>query len=329
MDHDLPCPVDLLDHDQVLESLDQRAVRTGVLMDHHQLDDVVCGALVDRHRRQAGEAGADHVVQEARKAQIAGECVPEIDLHDRTGSVQAVDSCEVALVERLHPHGVHVRGTLLGAGPRREDDHDERGSYRADSGRPTHGGLLPVRATKTYGSCVFASWFPFLQAFARRPAKLVRQRAPTADHACPLNHDEQRVAVRAEARAVGKANFGFVSRYRKGANVPTGQTEFQFKAGGLEFHSSAYEWLVVSGARAQFKGEGAVNGQSGYGFHLTAIDAGVNTNDAHDLDRFRIEIWELGSGAVVYDNQVACSDDSLDADPCTALGGGNVIAHSR
>ncbi len=29
----------------------------------------------------------------------------------------------------------------------------------------------------------------------------------------------------------GKANFGFVSKYKKGANVPTGNTEFNFKAG--------------------------------------------------------------------------------------------------
>ena len=29
----------------------------------------------------------------------------------------------------------------------------------------------------------------------------------------------------------GKATFGFVSKYLKGANAPTGQTEFQFKAG--------------------------------------------------------------------------------------------------
>src|SRR5207302_434908 len=27
---------------------------------------------------------------------------------------------------------------------------------------------------------------------------------------------------------VGKANFGFVSQYKKGATVPTGETEFQF-----------------------------------------------------------------------------------------------------
>jgi hypothetical protein len=35
----------------------------------------------------------------------------------------------------------------------------------------------------------------------------------------------------------GKANFGFVSKYQKGATVPTGDTEFQFHAGNLNFKS--------------------------------------------------------------------------------------------
>jgi hypothetical protein len=37
------------------------------------------------------------------------------------------------------------------------------------------------------------------------------------------------------------ATFGFVSKYQIGATKPTGQTEFQFKAGDLNFHSSSYE----------------------------------------------------------------------------------------
>src|SRR3989304_5775114 len=46
----------------------------------------------------------------------------------------------------------------------------------------------------------------------------------------------------------------------KGATVPTGQTEFQFKAGALNFKSAAYEGLPVSGSRVQYKGTGTVNG---------------------------------------------------------------------
>jgi hypothetical protein len=69
----------------------------------------------------------------------------------------------------------------------------------------------------------------------------------------------------------GKANFGFVAKYKKGANKPDGNTQFQFKAGDLNFHSSEYEWLVVAGARAKFKGSGTINGSGDYGFMLTAI----------------------------------------------------------
>ena len=70
--------------------------------------------------------------------------------------------------------------------------------------------------------------------------------------------------------AEGKATFGFVSKYKKGANVPTGQTEFQFKAGDLNFHSSEYQWLVVNrdGTNAQFKGTGTINGTGEYKFML-------------------------------------------------------------
>jgi hypothetical protein len=73
----------------------------------------------------------------------------------------------------------------------------------------------------------------------------------------------------------GKANFGFVSKYKPGATVPTGNTEFQFKAGALNFHSGEYDWLVVAGARAQFKGRGQINGAGDYQFLLTAIDGAV------------------------------------------------------
>ena len=54
----------------------------------------------------------------------------------------------------------------------------------------------------------------------------------------------------------GKANFGFVSKYKKGAQTPSGNTEFQFKAGDLNFHSDSYEWLVIASHRAQYKGVG-------------------------------------------------------------------------
>lgn len=93
-------------------------------------------------------------------------------------------------------------------------------------------------------------------------------------------------AYAADALLAGKANFGFVSKYKKGAAVPTGETEFQFKVGHLKFNSSSYDWLVVSGARAQYKGTGTINGSGSYKFMLSAIDGQVN--GAGGTDRFRI-----------------------------------------
>jgi PKD repeat protein len=124
------------------------------------------------------------------------------------------------------------------------------------------------------------------------------------------------------AAATGKATFGFNSKYKTGATLPAGQTQFQFKAGDLNFHSESYEWLVVAGAKAQYKGVGTINGVGSYGFMLSAIDSDVNANDSHTLDRFRIRIW--GQSGLVYDNQIGAEEN---ADPTTALGGGSIVIH--
>jgi hypothetical protein len=119
----------------------------------------------------------------------------------------------------------------------------------------------------------------------------------------------------------GKATFGFVAKYHKGATIPSGNTEFEFKAGGLKFKATSYEWLVVAGSKAKYKGEGTINGGGQYGFMLTAIDG-----DSHKgSDAFRIKIWDAVTGEVVYDNKIGSADDS---DAATKLGGGSIVIHS-
>jgi hypothetical protein len=120
----------------------------------------------------------------------------------------------------------------------------------------------------------------------------------------------------------GKANFGFNAKYQNGANVPTGNTQFHFKAGSLNFHSTSYQWLVVAGAKAQFKGSGAINGTGDYGFILTAVDGQVSGGGG--ADKFRIKIWSNATGAVVYDSQIGADDT---AEPSTVLGGGSIVIH--
>ena len=120
----------------------------------------------------------------------------------------------------------------------------------------------------------------------------------------------------------GKANFGFVSKYQKGANVPVGSTEFNFLVANLNFHSDIYEWLVVAGPKAQYKGTGTINGSGNYGFVHTAIDSELTPSTKVDL--FRIKIWDKGTGLIIYDNQMGGADDS---DPATAIKGGNIVIH--
>jgi HYR domain/PKD domain len=121
---------------------------------------------------------------------------------------------------------------------------------------------------------------------------------------------------------MGKANFGFVSKYKNGATSPTGETEFNFKLANLNFHSTNYDWLVISGARAQYKGTGTINGAGIYGFMLTAVDGQVSGGGG--IDKFRIKIWDLGTGLIVYDNQMG---DDANAALSTALGGGAIVIH--
>ncbi len=124
-------------------------------------------------------------------------------------------------------------------------------------------------------------------------------------------------AYAADPTLVGKASFGFVSKYVKGSSVPTGKTEFQFHVAGFTFSSASYDWLVVSGCRAQYKGEGTINGAGQYKFMLTCTD-GLP-------DRIRIKIWDASEG-VVYDNQLDAADTTA---PATAISGGNIVVHRK
>ena len=57
------------------------------------------------------------------------------------------------------------------------------------------------------------------------------------------------------------------------------------------------------------------NGVDGYSFMLTAVGG---------IDYFRLQIWELASGMLVYDNQ---RGDAEFAPATTPLGGGKIMIH--
>ncbi|MGE5395255.1 MAG: hypothetical protein ACM3P1_10955, partial [Candidatus Saccharibacteria bacterium] len=125
----------------------------------------------------------------------------------------------------------------------------------------------------------------------------------------------------------GKANFGFVSKYKKGSNQVDGNTEFQFNAGDFNFKSSAHDpgTLVISSYKATYRGIGTVNGIGNYGFMVTAIDGEITGSGGYD--KFRIKIWDKTNGnKVVYDNQLGELENT---EASTKLGGGSIVIHSN
>ncbi|WP_425639320.1 T9SS type A sorting domain-containing protein [Algoriphagus yeomjeoni] len=129
-------------------------------------------------------------------------------------------------------------------------------------------------------------------------------------------------AYKADESLTGKANFGFVSKYKKGSSQVDGNTEFQFKAGDLNFKSTLHEsgTLVISGKKATYRGEGTINGEPDYKFTLVALDGDYNGGSAPD--EFRIKIW--GESGIIYDNGKGADDNS---DAATVLGGGSIAIH--
>jgi endonuclease G len=103
--------------------------------------------------------------------------------------------------------------------------------------------------------------------------------------------------------ASGKASLNVNAKYQKNA-APIGNTNFD--VAGVKFKSTAYEWLVVSGANATYQGTGTVNGAGNYGFLITVADASTDT--------FSIRVWDKSTGATLYET-------------AGALGGGNISIH--
>ncbi len=90
-----------------------------------------------------------------------------------------------------------------------------------------------------------------------------------------------------------------------------GNTNFQFSAGNFHFKSSAYDemTLVISGAKATYRGTGTVNGSGDYGFMVSAIDGQINGGGG--IDKFRIKVWDKTDGnKVVYDNQIESAENA-------------------
>lgn len=90
----------------------------------------------------------------------------------------------------------------------------------------------------------------------------------------------------------------------------------------MKSKATSYDWLLVAGAKAQYKSTGTVNGVAGYRFMLTAVDG--QQPGGGGADKLRIKIWD-SADTVVYDNQIGELDS---APPATLLSGGSVVIHN-
>ncbi len=136
-------------------------------------------------------------------------------------------------------------------------------------------------------------------------------------------------ALVASPNLTGPATFGFVSKYQTGNNTPVGQTQFQFQAGSLNFHSSAYDpgSLVISGPLVRYTGTGSVTGSAdSYSFLVEAYDCTVTGSCATSPSGFRIEITDTTTHELVYDN-VPNGTDALSQANTEPIATGEIVIH--
>lgn len=126
----------------------------------------------------------------------------------------------------------------------------------------------------------------------------------------------------ADPSAEGRANFRFLGKYRSGDTEPDGGADFEFQSGNLHFEGTQFNWLVIADHMAHYQGEGTINGAGDYAFMLSVVDG--DKKSPNSPDRLRMKIWELASGALVYDNQMGDADH---VEATTDIGGGEILIH--
>jgi hypothetical protein len=130
-------------------------------------------------------------------------------------------------------------------------------------------------------------------------------------------------ALKSNPTATGLVAFGFTSNYYKNSTFPKGETLLDFKVGDFTFSALNFDYLVVSGVKAQFKGLGKMtNGlveQSGLAFILTVIDGQLTGGGG--VDKIRMKIYNKKTNQVYYDNQSGSDADA----PVTPVESGSTI----
>jgi len=127
-------------------------------------------------------------------------------------------------------------------------------------------------------------------------------------------------ALTADKTIRGKVSYGFSVNYYKGATLPKGETQFEFKVGNLQYDALNFDYLSISGYKAVFAGSGKiVGGQSGVSFIMSVIDGAL---DETGINKIRIKIFNKNTGLIYYDNQPGASDA---ANPSTPVGSNSTV----
>ncbi|GAA4426893.1 hypothetical protein GCM10023188_09430 [Pontibacter saemangeumensis] len=130
----------------------------------------------------------------------------------------------------------------------------------------------------------------------------------------------------------GRASFGFVALNKKGGET-IGNTEFNFRAGEMNFKSSSYnqemKLVITEAGKIMYKGWGTINGNGNYEFTLTAYDEQYKIKENTAIDRLRMQIWDLDDERKkVYDNMLS-GDEFADPILMTAIGDGAIMIHKK
>lgn len=120
--------------------------------------------------------------------------------------------------------------------------------------------------------------------------------------------------------ATGELKFGIQSKYTANNNTPEGKIKLDFKTANFSFDSTSYQWLVITGTKAQLKGTGTINGSGSYNILITALDE----TQTEGVDKVRIKITDSLNN-VIYDNQAGDPDG---ADPTTSITKGSLKIHN-
>lgn len=125
-------------------------------------------------------------------------------------------------------------------------------------------------------------------------------------------------AYAADPTLTGKFKFGIQAKYKNGAL--TGKAKLEFKDDIIEFENTSFQWMVITGNKAQLLGTGTQEHKAGtYVFLITVLDSG----ESQISDKIRIEIIDP-AGNIIYDSQPG---DSYTADPITPISSGSIKIH--